>query len=867
MKLPHMKYGDNITKQTQIAFGGYNHSPNAKDGEIYDMQNVSSDLYPLITQRKKRDNVSGVSSYLFKGKEFWMGNLNGQGEIFINIDIANKLVSGDVIKIDVSGELSANSGSYIVVSASNTYSGGYIHIGLQGTFTKENSEKRPTEDNAKLPTNKGELSIRLYQYVNSTGSREITYQLEEVKSDTTEYTLEDERFIVKTTNIESEFGYGKNEKVTVKKITYSDTPTVSDSGMIIGGASNFYFFSNLGNNYLNYGYENYKITAVDVSGNKYWGYIEGAGTNLDQVYMSFYDNNFPDVWQEEISLSEIYLYEPKLEEVPTDDNDDNKDVVWTDTKEEGEDLSEFDVDNLTITETTTEWTDLYKITTTITNTVYELKNHYLDILSINADENLYFVTNNGDFYYDGIYRGTLSAGDKQFAQTGAFLYILPDNVFYNTITGTITKKTSKYLRGYNYGVSFDGNFIDTESDLSMFKAGDVVTIIANSATKGKYEFKNVTIRTINATEHSKFTDWSLGFSENIIEKAGYTLNDIVEDNWGWSSITITKGVPALKYICADANRIWGCDEKTIYCTSFGNPLGWYEYDASQAGNDADIAWTIEPFDSEGDFTGCCIYNDRPMFFKENKIYKVYGSKASDFQLSSEDTPGVSKGSSESICIIDSVLYYLSPEGVMRYSGNYGTCISDEFYESFENAVGGSDGTHYYITMQSGDEWKTFTYNTKKRLWCIEDDKRVKRYFDFERNVFRHDFDGQIQCINPSSAEYPELFENVTRENDFESFVEFGDFYVDVLNKKAPSKLNFRFLVEDGNVEILINYDSEEADGERVWNSVKTIQSDKKKSIIVPMIPKRCDHYRIKIKGSGKWTLYAMSYEYYVGTEL
>lgn len=872
MKLPHMKYGDNITKQTQIAFGGYNHTPNAKDGEIYDMKNISSDLYPLITQRNKREDVGNVSGYLFKGKAFWMGNFGGQGEIFISNkpDIEEKLKFGNVIKLDITGEFESNSGRYIVMSISYN-SDGYIRIITNETFSVAGAEEeRPPDNDAKIPVNNGELGIKLFQKVKSSEgeeSTEITYEDAEVTAvDTTKYTLEDERIVSVRTQIASESGYSKDKKVTFYNVEYETTPIYEQEYVDVAcSGDNFEFYSRATGgwqqqiNQIGSPFQFYKMVLSDDNGDL----IEFIIKTVTQ-YNTFYYRVYPVEYSQEdfvgLAPTKFKIYKPIFDE--TSNTQTGIDYI---TEQDEQSSEVFDADNLTLTETTVNWKTVYKVTTTTTNTVSELEKRLLNICSIDAGESIYFVTDNGDFYYDGVFRGTLTTGDKQFAQTGAFLYILPDNVCYNKITGLITEKTSVRLRGWNHGAYFVGDGVDAENnqDLSMFRAGDIVTVIANSATRGKYTFENVHVK-----DCQSYNGWdAIYFTENIITRDGYTLEELAESGWGWWSITITKGVPDLKYICADANRIWGCDEKAIYCTSFGNPLGWYEYDASQAGNDADIAWTIEPFDSEGDFTGCCIYNDRPMFFKENKIYKVYGSKASNFQLSSEDTPGVSKGSAESICIIDSSLFYLSPEGVMRYSGNYGTCISDEFYESFENAVGGSDGTHYYITMQSGDEWKTFTYNTKKRLWCIEDDKRVKRYFDFERNVFRHNFDGQIQCINPSSAEYPELFENITQENDFDSFIELGDFYVDVLNKKAPSKLNFRFLVEDGSVEILINYDSEETDGQRVWNAVKTIQSDKKKSIIVPMIPKRCDHYRIKIKGSGKWTLYAMSYEYYVGTEL
>ena len=48
MRLPYAKYGDKFTKQSQVRFNGYNHSLYARDGDIFDMQNMSSDQLPLL---------------------------------------------------------------------------------------------------------------------------------------------------------------------------------------------------------------------------------------------------------------------------------------------------------------------------------------------------------------------------------------------------------------------------------------------------------------------------------------------------------------------------------------------------------------------------------------------------------------------------------------------------------------------------------------------------------------------------------------------------------------------------------------------------------------------------------------------------
>jgi len=52
-----MKYGDGISKSVQSQFGGYNHTRSAADGELWDMGNLGSDEYPLLSPPARRFSV------------------------------------------------------------------------------------------------------------------------------------------------------------------------------------------------------------------------------------------------------------------------------------------------------------------------------------------------------------------------------------------------------------------------------------------------------------------------------------------------------------------------------------------------------------------------------------------------------------------------------------------------------------------------------------------------------------------------------------------------------------------------------------------------------------------------------------------
>ena len=54
MRLPAVQYADGIRQGKQDQFKGLNHNLGAKDGELWDMRNLTSDYYPLQATRAPR---------------------------------------------------------------------------------------------------------------------------------------------------------------------------------------------------------------------------------------------------------------------------------------------------------------------------------------------------------------------------------------------------------------------------------------------------------------------------------------------------------------------------------------------------------------------------------------------------------------------------------------------------------------------------------------------------------------------------------------------------------------------------------------------------------------------------------------------
>lgn len=97
MNFPYFS-STNKSRDYQTAFYGYNHTENCRDGEFYDMKNMSSDLYPVLSQREGR----GIYSYPGGGGSYEASALVSKDALcYVSGDqffINNKAVPNFIVK-------------------------------------------------------------------------------------------------------------------------------------------------------------------------------------------------------------------------------------------------------------------------------------------------------------------------------------------------------------------------------------------------------------------------------------------------------------------------------------------------------------------------------------------------------------------------------------------------------------------------------------------------------------------------------------------------------------------------------------------------------------------------------------------------
>lgn len=491
---------------------------------------------------------------------------------------------------------------------------------------------------------------------------------------------------------------------------------------------------------------------------------------------------------------------------------------------------------------------------------------------------------NERLYYGGEEVGAVSRGAKTFVGLGAYIVIFPDGLRYHTINGTLEPLTAAWRQTAEASVDLarlDGSDIGhvTISDTApaspsagdwwIDTSGDEDVMRVYSAVEDKWNAVPTTYARITSTGLGAAfnTGDCIQITGGTDEINGYHVIEAKTDD----SITIScvlkhcttvargmkanRGLPQMDFVCELNNRIWGCSSAAheIYCCKLGDPTNWYVL-----GTNAADAWAAT-VGSDGDFTGCCSFGGSVLFFKENILHKVFGTKPGNFQI--QDTPlrGVMAGCAKSLCVVNESLIYKAREGVMLFDGGNPTGISDGLGTGlYSDAAAGADGDRYYISMRDEDgAWHMFVFNEAKGMWHREDNTHATDFASLHGQLYFLREDGALMAVQgrrePGAAV----------EYEFDWWAETGDMLIDQPDNKYLSRIQVKASVDHkSRLMIEAQYDS---DGE--WHVLYRRGGSRKSAFTIPLIPRRCDHLRLRISGWGRAAVYAISKEIEKGSEL
>ena len=323
-----------------------------------------------------------------------------------------------------------------------------------------------------------------------------------------------------------------------------------------------------------------------------------------------------------------------------------------------------------------------------------------------------------------------------------------------------------------------------------------------------------------------------------------------EEYFPAEGVKAERRVPDLEYLTECDNRVWGCSssENVIYACKLGDPTNWFSYRGIAADS---YAVTVG---SDGPFTGAATCMGYALFFKENALHKLYGSKPSDFQLSSLRCRGVARNAGRSLCVLNETLYYLSADGVMAWDGSLPTKVSTALdaarLSNVQRALGGALDGRYYLCLSrgSGEEntARLLVYDTERGLWQ-EEDLRAEEMAGTGGQLYL--WDGQaLWAADPSREPDGQNTDGVEESIPFALTT--GDIGMDAPEEQYLSRLTLRLDAEvPSRLEVSVSYDG------GPWEKLaeKTVEA-KRQSIDLPFVPRRCGTLRLRLEGAGQITL-------------
>lgn len=471
---------------------------------------------------------------------------------------------------------------------------------------------------------------------------------------------------------------------------------------------------------------------------------------------------------------------------------------------------------------------------------------------------------------------------KKLVSMGAYVIILPDKMYINTAKatdfGTIEQHNSAA------GASFtlcDGNgaayehvtvsdtapetaengscWIDTAGEshsLKRYGSGGwtavpatYVRIQAPGIGKGLRKYDGVSISGITAPGAVRLNGsavvWDCGEDHILIPGL---LDQAAEQE---EALTVRRQMPELDYITESENRLWGCRYGTaeggeqvneIYACALGDFKNWNCFMGLSTDSYAASCGT------DGPFTGAVTHLGHPLFFKEHCVHKVYGSSPESFEIQTTACRGVQRGSQESLAIVGETLFYKASTGVCAYDGSLPVEVSQALgTTAYSDAVAGAHGNKYYISMKDDrGQWHLFVYDTAKTMWHREDSLHAGGFCSWL---------GELYCLDAGSRNILTLLGSAdSYEQQVVWKAQTGELGLENPGMQYISRLILRLTMEDdAMLDVYIQYDLDPG-----WVHLCNIRGTQLRSFTVPVIPRRSDHMKLKLVGTGGAKLYGIT---------
>lgn len=490
--------------------------------------------------------------------------------------------------------------------------------------------------------------------------------------------------------------------------------------------------------------------------------------------------------------------------------------------------------------------------------------------------------------------------EKQIISMGAYVCVFPDKYYFNTVDtddcGYMEAHMTRTVRSYqmchidgtpyenvrvsneepkdeNGNVDYTATWVSSDGTTTVYyqwsyssktwvELNTVYTRINFTHSGVNQAFKAMDGIDISGSSYEGINGskviYNLGEDYIVVI---YPLED--EETGPADELNLDRTVPDLDFVCEAQNRLWGCkygfgaDGKAIneiYCCALGDFKNWNQF----LGISTD-SW-VGSVGSDGQWTGAINYLGYPMFFKEDRIYAVNISTQGAHQITETVARGVQRGSHKSLKIVAETLFYKSRQDVCAFRGSFPESVSAALGDGYwTDAIGGANGSKYYLCMKNNGVDECFSYDAAKGLWMHEGYMSVVDFVELDDSFYaivRGEGDTfGLEDVNGAA-------EGET-EGDMHWTAETGILYYAQPDHKYVTRFDIRLKGSiAASVKVEIEYDSS---GE--WEDNGTLEMPTTNTLVYPVRPHRCDHMRIRLSGIGDVRILSLAKVLEVGTDV
>jgi len=214
------------------------------------------------------------------------------------------------------------------------------------------------------------------------------------------------------------------------------------------------------------------------------------------------------------------------------------------------------------------------------------------------------------------------------------------------------------------------------------------------------------------------------------------------------------GVPDMDRIYSHSNRVWGFKGVSIYASKHMDCTVWNQFSVDEDGvstpmDDDSVMYELPAH--YGSIKGMAPAENHMCFATEHSTYEIYGDTPLNYtpRLISENKGTVD---GRSMVPLDGRIYSAVSDGVTAYAGSHPRQIGYPLDIRPVEAVGGTDGRRYYVSIKVGSTWTLYALDTAllggdSSAWFQEDNLQVIDFAMFGGFLYALASDGKVWKFN------------------------------------------------------------------------------------------------------------------------